>query len=150
MIWTPHVTVAAIVERDGRFLLVEEETEAGIVINQPAGHLEEHEGLLDAVMRETLEETGWHFRPTELLGVYRWRSPKSGVTYLRFAFRGELGRHEPERPLDAGILRALWLTPDEVRATQARHRSPQVARCVDDYLAGKRYPLSCVSELVLS
>lgn len=147
MIWTPHVTVAAVVEREGRFLLVEEETDLGVRFNQPAGHLEEHETVLEAVVRETLEETGWHFRPVHLLGVYRWRSPHSGVTYLRFAFTGMLGDYEADRPLDKGILRAIWLTPEEIRALQSQHRSPQVQRCVEDYLAGKRFSLSSVSEL---
>ena len=146
MIWTPHVTVAAVVERDGRFLLVEEETNSGVVLNQPAGHLEEGESLAAGAIRETLEETGWHFVPLTLLGIYRWRSPGNGVTYLRFAFTGELTGHEPDRPLDTGILRALWLTPAEIAREQARHRSPQVLRCVQDYLAGTRYPLACLAE----
>ena len=147
MIWTPHVTVAAIVERDGRFLLVEEETDNGTALNQPAGHLEEHESLLAAVVRETLEETAWHFQPDALLGVYRWHSPQTQVTYLRFAFTGTLQRHEPQRPLDHGILRALWLTAEEIRAAGALHRSPHVQHCVDDYLTGRRYPLDSLREL---
>ena len=147
MIWTPHVTVAAIVERDGRFLLVEEETNNGVALNQPAGHLEEHESLLAAVMRETLEETAWHFLPDALLGVYRWHSPQTQVTYLRFAFTGTLQQHEPQRPLDHGILRALWLTSEEIRASGAQHRSPHVQHCVDDYLTGRRYPLDSLRDL---
>lgn len=144
MIWTPHVTVAAIVERDGKFLLVEEEDRDRLVINQPAGHLDEGESLVDAAIRETLEETAWHFTPRALLGIYRWQNPRSGVTYLRFAFRGDVDAHEPQRPLDKGIVRALWLSPEEIRGHAARHRSPQVQRCVDDYIAGKSYPLSCL------
>ncbi|HEX9627083.1 MAG TPA: NUDIX hydrolase [Acidiferrobacterales bacterium] len=147
MIWTPHVTVAAVVERDGRFLLVEEEADGEIVINQPAGHLEERERLRDAVVRETLEETGWHFAPEFLLGVYRWSSPRNGITYLRFAFGGRLTGRESGRALDTGILRVLWLTPAELDARAAEHRSPQVRRCVDDYLAGARYPLASLCEL---
>ena len=147
MIWTPHVTVAAIVERGGRFLLVEEETDNGTALNQPAGHLEEHESLLAAVVRETLEETAWHFRPDALLGVYRWHNPHNHVTYLRFAFTGALQRHEPQRPLDHGILRALWLTAEEIRASAERHRSPHVQHCVDDYLAGRRHPLDSLRDL---
>ena len=141
MIWKPNVTVAAVVERDGRFLLVEEETEAGLAFNQPAGHLEEGENLIDAVVREALEETAWHFRPTHLVGIYNWKHPDKGVTYLRFAFGGELLQHEPQRSLDAGIVAARWLTLDEVMACRARHRSPLILRCIEDALAGRRYPL---------
>jgi 8-oxo-dGTP pyrophosphatase MutT (NUDIX family) len=142
MVWKPHVTVAAVVQRDGKFLLVEEETEAGLAFNQPAGHLEEGESLVDAVIREALEETAYHFVPTHLVGIYNWKHPdKDDKTYLRFAFAGELRGFEPERPLDEGIVAARWLTLDEVKATQARHRSPLILRCIDDMLAGKRYPL---------
>ena len=140
--WKPNVTVAAIIERDGKFLLVEEETEVGLAFNQPAGHLEEDEPLVDAVVRETLEETAYHFRPTHVVGVYHWKHPtKEDTTYLRFAFGGELLGFEPDRKLDDGIVAARWLTLDEVRATQARHRSPLILRCCEDLLAGKRYPL---------
>lgn len=141
MIWKPNVTVAAVVERDGKFLLVEEETDNGLAFNQPAGHLEEGESLVDAVVREALEETAWHFRPTHLVGIYHWKHPAKDVTYLRFAFGGELLAHEPQRSLDAGIVAARWLGLDEVRATQARHRSPLILRCIEDALAGRRYPL---------
>lgn len=144
MIWTPHVTVAAVAERDGRFLLVEETANGAPVVNQPAGHLEDGESLLAAVARETLEETAWHFKAEALLGVYRWRNARNGVTYIRFAFTGELVAHEPTRPLDRAIARTLWLTADEIRAARERHRSPQVQRCLDDYLAGHRFPLSCL------
>lgn len=141
MIWRPDVTVAAVVERDGCFLLVEERTERGLLFNQPAGHLEAGESLVAAVVRETLEETAWEFSPEHLIGVYRWRPPDSDVTYLRFAFAGRLGGHDPGRALDTGILQALWLSPDEIRAGRDRHRSPLVVRCVEDYLAGVRAPL---------
>lgn len=141
MIWKPNVTVAAVIERDGKFLLVEEETDAGLAFNQPAGHLEEGEALVDAVVRETLEETAYHFKPTHLVGVYNWKHPGKEVTYLRFAFAGELRGFEAERRLDAGIVGARWLTLDEVRATQARHRSPLILRCIEDLRAGQRYPL---------
>lgn len=141
MIWKPNVTVAAVVLRDGKFLLVEEETDAGLAFNQPAGHLEQGEALVDAVIRETLEETAYHFRPTHLVGVYNWQHPSKDVTYLRFAFTGELRGYEPERPLDEGIVAARWLTLEEVRATQGRHRSPLILRCIEDLLAGRRYPL---------
>jgi ADP-ribose pyrophosphatase YjhB (NUDIX family) len=141
MIWKPNVTVAAVVQRDGKFLLVEEQTAAGLAFNQPAGHLEEGESLVDAVVRETLEETAYHFRPTHLVGIYNWRRPDGLVTYLRFAFAGELVGWEAERKLDAGIVAAHWLTLDDVKATQARHRSPLVLRCCEDLLADTRYPL---------
>ena len=143
-IWKPNVTVAALVERDGRFLLVEEETEEGVRFNQPAGHLDEGESLAAACARETLEETAWGFTPTALVGIYLWSRPQGDVTYLRFAFTGELGAHEAGRALDAGILRAVWMTADEIRASATRHRSPLVLQCVSDYLAGRRFPLDLV------
>ena len=130
-----RVTVATIVARDGRFLLVEEETPAGIRINQPAGHLEGDETIVAAAARETLEETGYRVAPTELVGIYRWQSPDSHETFIRFAFVADIVAHEPERPLDAGILRALWLPYDELAARRAQHRSPLVLRCVDDFRA---------------
>jgi len=142
MIWKPNVTVAAVVERGGRFLLVEEDTERGRLYNQPAGHLDEGESLLHAVAREPLEETAHRFEPTELLGVYQYRSIADKVTYIRFAFTGVVTGHDPARALDAGIVRAVWLAPEEIRAEASRHRSPLVMRCVDDYLSGKRHPLS--------
>jgi 8-oxo-dGTP pyrophosphatase MutT (NUDIX family) len=145
--WKPNVTVAAIAERDGRFLFVEEMSGKELVINQPAGHLEPNETLLHAVTRETLEETGYHFVPAALVGVYYWHSQGKGITYLRFAFTGNITGHEPERPLDTGIVRASWLTPEALREEAGRHRSPLVARCVDDYLMGKRFPLDLVTHL---
>ena len=141
LIWKPNVTVAAVVERDGRFLLVEEHTDRGRLFNQPAGHLDPGESLVHAVARETLEETACTFEPTGLLGVYQYHSEADDVTYIRFAFTGEISRPQPGRALDAGIIRAVWLTPQEIRREAARHRSPLVMRCVDDYLAGRRYPL---------
>ncbi|MDO8179066.1 MAG: NUDIX hydrolase [Undibacterium sp.] len=148
-IWKPSVTVAAIIARhfggDQQFLMIEEETAEGVRINQPAGHLDPNESLEQAVIRETLEETAHDFVPTELIGTYlsRYVSPTTGeeVTYLRFAFIGELGRQH-QQELDHGILRTLWMTPAELRASQERHRSPLVMQCVDDYLQGKRAPLS--------
>ena len=146
----PSVTVAAVIERGGKFLLVEEEDEGRIVYNQPAGHLEQHESLVEGCRREVLEESAWHFRPRELVGIYRWSKPglgaDAGVTYVRFAFCGELGEHEPERKLDVGIVRAVWLGADAIRASRERHRSPLVLRCVEDYLAGRRYPLDALIE----
>ena len=135
------VTVAAITEREGRFLVVEEETDEGVRLNQPAGHLEPEESLIEAVVRETLEETAYGFVPRSLLGVYRWRHPAKGISYVRFAFVGEVTGPETGRALDASILRALWLTPAELSAQAARHRNPLVQRCIQDYLAGRRFPL---------
>jgi 8-oxo-dGTP pyrophosphatase MutT (NUDIX family) len=145
MIWKPNVTVAAVLEKDGKFLLVEEETAQGVLFNQPAGHLELGESLIFAVKRETLEEAACEFEPQHLLGIYRWHSRTSDTTYLRFAFTGRLLAHHPGRKLDEGILRAVWMTPEEIRATSARHRSPLILRCVEDYLAGKRYPLDIIT-----
>jgi|SRR4030095_15463465 8-oxo-dGTP pyrophosphatase MutT (NUDIX family) len=143
----PAATVATIVVRDGRFLLVEEETPAGIRINQPAGHLESGESLAAGAARETLEETAYRVNPTALVGIYRWQASDTGATFIRFAFAAEVVAHETQRPLDEGILRVLWLTYEELVALQARHRSPLVLRCVDDYRAGCRRPLDLVTEL---
>ncbi len=139
--WKPNVTVAAVVERHGAFLLVEEQTAEGIRYNQPAGHLEAGESLLDAVIRETLEESAWRFTPNALIGVYQYHQAESGITYLRFAFTGELADHDAGRRLDTGILRALWMPAADIRANLAKHRSPLLMQCVDDYLAGRRHPL---------
>lgn len=139
--WKPNVTVAAIVERDGRYLLVEEESATGPVLNNPAGHLDRGETLLQAVVREVLEETARAFTPTHLVGAYLAPSARGDVTYLRFAFAGQVGEPEPGRRLDDGILRTLWLTPEQIEAELARHRSPLLARCIADHRAGRRYPL---------
>ncbi|MDH4059523.1 MAG: NUDIX hydrolase [Aquincola sp.] len=139
--WKPNVTVAAVVERGGRYLLVEEASRLGPVLNNPAGHLDRGETLLQAVVREVLEETGRAFTPTHLVGAYLAPSASGEVTYLRFAFAGEVGEPEPGRALDAGILRTLWLTPEQIEAERARHRSPLLARCIADHRAGRRYPL---------
>lgn len=147
MIWKPNTTVAAIIEQDGRFLMVEENTAEGIRINQPAGHLDEGETILQGVTRETLEETSYDFTPTELLGIYHWQRPAKDITYLRFAFVGKIGAHHPELGLDDGIIRAVWMTIEELRDSQAIHRSPQVLKCVEDYSAGQRFPLAVLSHL---
>jgi 8-oxo-dGTP pyrophosphatase MutT (NUDIX family) len=146
--WTPRVTVAALIEQAGRFLLVEEETSEGLKLNNPAGHLDPGESPAQGCAREALEETGYAFAPTELLGIYlsRFQRAATGedITYLRFAFCGKLGAHDAQRPLDTGIVRTLWMTADEIRACAPRHRSPLLMRCIDDYLAGIRYPLSLI------
>lgn len=147
MQWKPHATVAAIVEQDGKFLLVEEETDRGNRFNQPAGHLEDNESLLDAVIRETLEETAYRFEPSALLGIYHWKHEHNDTTYLRFAYIGNVDQHQPQMKLDEGIIRAVWMTADEVRANAAMMRSPQVLICIEDYLNGRRYPLSVVTHL---
>jgi len=148
MVWKPDVTVAAVAERDGQFLCVEERASGRVVVNQPAGHLEDGETFLDAVVRETLEETAWQFLPTALLGVYVWRPPHQNRTFLRVAFAGELGAHDPARPLDHGILRVRWLSRGQLAEPRLRLRSPLVTQCVDDYLAGVRHPLSLITHLI--
>lgn len=143
--WMPHVVVAAIVEHNGKFLLVEEHTAEGLRLNQPAGHWERGETLIDAVRREALEETAHHVEPLALLGCYTTHYPQRDITYLRFAYICRDTGFDTERPLDAGIVRALWLTPDELAAHPTPHRSPLVMRCVEDYRAGRRFPLEFVS-----
>ena len=146
--WKPNTTVAAVIERDGRFLLVEEETDEGVRLNQPAGHLDAGESLVQAVAREALEETAHVVEPFACVGVYmsRYRNEKTStdVTYLSFAFACSVLSAEPGRALDRGILRAVWLTPDEIRAQARAHRSPLVMQTVDDYLAGRRFPLDLI------
>jgi 8-oxo-dGTP pyrophosphatase MutT (NUDIX family) len=146
--WKPNVTVAAVIEREGRFLLVEEHTDGGLKLNTPAGHLDPGESPADGCAREALEETAHHFTPTALVGVYMARFRKKAddedVTYMRFAFSGELGAFEPGRALDTGIVRTLWLTIDEIRASTERHRSPLLLQCIEDHLAGQRYPLGLI------
>lgn len=146
--WKPSVTVAAIIERGGRYLLVEEHTPEGLRLNNPAGHLDPGESPEQGVAREALEETAFAFEPTALVGIYLSRfqraSTQEDVTYLRFAYCGTLGNFDSARPLDTGIVRTLWMTPDEVRASAERHRSPLVLRCIEDHLAGQRFPLALV------
>ena len=176
-IWKPNVTVAAVINREGRYLLVEEETDDGIRLNQPAGHLDENESLVEACARETLEESAWQFVPTALVGIYQWQrsgfadGPPQGeankkmerseqesplslgkelgvrhpITYLRFVFAGTLGAFDAKRKLDDGILRSLWMTLEEVRNSQDRHRSPLVLQCIVDHQAGQRIPLTAIN-----
>ena len=146
-IWTPHVVVAAIVPRDGTFLLVEEHTAEGLRLNQPAGHWEPGETLLDAVVRETLEETAHHVDPLALLGCYSTYYPKRDITYLRFAYICQATGFDDARTLDEGIVRAVWLSADEIANSAVPHRSQLVMRCVQDYLAGRHFPLDFVSHL---
>jgi len=145
--WKPSVTVAALIEQDGRFLLVEEHTADGLRLNNPAGHLDPGESLLQAVVREVLEETACAFTPSHLVGIYlaRLQRGSEDITYLRFAFAGSVGPPEPGRILDTPVVRTLWLSPSEIQASQARHRSPLVWRCVQDHQAGRRYPLDTLS-----
>lgn len=146
MNWFPHVTVAAVIESTQRFLLVEEKSDGLIVFNQPAGHLDEGESLIEAVSRETLEESGWHFIPQAIVGIYQYTSSLNHNTYLRICFCGEHHTHNPEQPLDTGILRTVWLTREEI-VQKKNLRSPLVLRCIDDYSQGIRYPLSLITHL---
>jgi 8-oxo-dGTP pyrophosphatase MutT (NUDIX family) len=146
--WKPSVTVAAVIEHEGRFMLVEEHTPEGLRLNNPAGHLDPGESPCAGCAREALEETAHLFTPTALVGVYlsRFQRAATGedITYLRFAFCGTLGELQGGRALDTGIVRTLWMTPDEMRASSDRHRSPLVLRCMEDYLSGQRYPLELI------
>ena len=143
--WTPRVTVAAIIEKDGRFLVVEEAPGQQSVINQPAGHLEKGESLLAAVVREVQEETAWQFEPEAVTGIYRWAHPDKDLTYLRFCFSGKVHSHDPQQVLDNAIINTHWLSREELSARPLR--SPLVLRCLDDYLAGQRFPLAICHDI---
>ncbi|WP_049622832.1 NUDIX hydrolase [Frateuria defendens] len=147
-IWRPHVTVACVVADGDRYLMVEEEVGGRLVYNQPAGHLDDHESLASAAVRETLEETGWTVALTDLIGVHQWRSTEHGDGVVRFSFAARALSHDPRRPLDTGIHRALWLTRGEIAALGERVRSPLVLLSIDAWLAGQRLPLSCVASLL--
>ncbi|MFM7697781.1 MAG: NUDIX hydrolase [Limnohabitans sp.] len=150
--WKPSVTVAGIIEKDGRYLLVEEHTPKGLMFNNPAGHLDPGESPLEACVREVLEETAYRFTPTALVGIYLSRfgkpptvqDPEEDITYLRFAFTGVLGDHDPQQPLDDGIVRTLWMSLEEMEASQEKHRSRLLLRCAQDHARGVRYPLDVV------
>ena len=146
--WKPNVTVAAVIERDGRFLLVEEDTSDGIRLNNPAGHLDPGESPIQACVREVLEETAFDFKPSALLGIYMNRFVRtrtgSDITYLRFAFTGDLGQHHAQQRLDEGIVRTVWLTYEELQASAHLHRSPVVLQSIGDYLAGQRFDLNLI------
>lgn len=146
MVWKPHATVAAIIERDDRFLMVEEISDGQRVINQPAGHLDPDESLIDAVIRETREETAWQFLPEAITGIYLWKHPVNGESFLRVTFCGSCKNHDPTQPLDDGIQAAVWKTRKEL-IQQANLRSPMVINCIDDYLAGKRFPLDMLIDV---
>lgn len=145
--WYPHLVVASIIEHQGKFLMIEEVSDGIQVINQPAGHVEEGESLLQAVIRETLEETGWHAQINGLVGFYHYRSPHNGITYFRCCFHGQ-AKSQSDHPLDEGIIRTLWLSHAELKAQAARLRSPLVLTCLEDYLAGQRLPLESVTNLL--
>lgn len=147
MIWKPHATVAAVIERAGKFLLVEEEIDGRVVFNQPAGHLEPDETLYNAVIRETREETAWDFVPDAITGIYLWKHDVTARSYLRVTFHGSCANHNPAQVLDDGIIRAVWLSRDELIANPKKLRSPLVMHCIDDYLAGKHYPLALLVNL---
>lgn len=150
--WKPSVTVAGIIEKDGRYLLVEEHTPKGLMFNNPAGHLDPGESPLEACVREVLEETAYAFTPTALVGIYLSRfgkpptaqDPEEDITYLRFAFTGVLGEHDPHRVLDDGIVRTLWMGIDEMLTCQEKHRSRLLVRCAQDHARGVRFPLDAV------
>lgn len=150
--WQPDVTVATVVVRDGKLLMVEEDVRGRRVLNQPAGHLEPDESLFDAALRETLEETGWNVRLTAFVGAYQWKAPDelaggSGRHYLRMAFAAEPLSHDADRALDEGIVQAIWLSPEQLREQHARHRSPLVWRVVEDFLAGRRHALDVLQQM---
>lgn len=148
MTWAPHVTVAVVVEDLGRFLFVEEHTEEGVRINQPAGHLDPGESLIEAAVREALEETAHRVTVDSLVGVYQWDG--GNRTYLRFAFAARSVGFDAARTLDTGIIRALWMTPGDLDACRERHRSPLVQQCMNDYLSGRRFPLDVLHHLCVA
>jgi 8-oxo-dGTP pyrophosphatase MutT (NUDIX family) len=150
MTWRPDLTVAAVVQReDGRFLVVEERIGTAVVFNQPAGHVEDGESIPDAVIRETLEETAWHFVPQHLVGFYLWRNPVTSRSMLRVAFCGEVRAHDAARKLDRGILAAHWMTREALAAQPARLRSPLVLQCINDYLSGRRFDLTALNHMTV-
>ncbi len=148
MIWKPHVTVAAVIENKGQFLLVEETTDFGLAFNQPAGHLEQGEDLISAVKREVLEETAWQFKPESIIGVQLWRRSPDFPSFVRFVFSGSVENHDPNRQLDDGIITTHWLTRDQIHEKHAQLRSPLVLTSVDDYLNGQRFPLSLLQSFL--
>ena len=148
MQWKPNVTVAAIAEDKGRFLLVEENADNHIVFNQPAGHLEKDETLVEAIKREVMEETAWEFEPQSLVGVYLYPNPQLDIIYLRFCFAGRCITQDADATLDEGIIRAVWLSKEEIESRQDKMRSPMVLNCINDYLSGKQYPLDLLNHFI--
>lgn len=148
MVWKPHVTVAAVIEREGRFLLVEEHTSNGLQFNQPAGHLEESESLVAAVKREVFEETAWQFEPEYLVSIQLWRKKPRAPSFLRCCFAGLCHSHDPNQPLDEGVVATHWLSREEIKVQQHRLRSPLVSISVDEYLSGQRYPLGLLKSFL--
>lgn len=146
-VWKPHATVATIVEQDGKFLMVEEISAGERVYNQPAGHLDPGESLLTAAIRETQEETAWQFTPEYISGIYRWDQSSTNRCFLRVTFVGSCKNHDKEQQLDDGIIRALWMSREELAAKPEKLRSPMVLRCIDDYLEGKKYPLDLLIDI---
>lgn len=144
MTWAPHVTVATIVERDGRFLMVYEDADGKRVYNQPAGHLDPRETLQEAAVRETLEETAWHVKLTGVVGVNLYEAPNNGVTYMRTTFIAEAIQQDTGRPLDTGIIEAVWLTYEDILERRAQLRSPMTLQIIDEYRAGRRFPMTVV------
>jgi 8-oxo-dGTP pyrophosphatase MutT (NUDIX family) len=144
-IWKPSVTVAAVIERHGKFLLVQEKIDGEIVLNQPAGHLDPGESLVAACRREVMEETAHRFEPSGLVGIYRWRHAAKDVTFLRFCFHGRVGEADRGRKLDKEIVALQWLSAEELKRRRSEHRSPLVQQCVEDFLAGRRFPLEVLS-----
>ncbi len=147
MTWKPHATVAAIIERDNKFLMVEERIAGKITYNQPAGHLDPDESLIDAVIRETREETAWHFTPDAITGIYLWKQQEKNRSFLRVTFCGQCSDHQPSQALDDGILAAPWLSLEEIKKRRSQLRSPMVIENIEDYLAGKRYPLDLLVDM---
>jgi len=148
MVWKPHVTVAAVIEKDGRFLLVEETTDNGIAFNQPAGHLEPGEDLINAIKREVYEETAWQFQPEALLAIKLWRKSPDSSSFVRFCFVGNVHNHSPNQKLDDDIIATHWLTRDEILIKTPHLRSPLVLICIEEYLKGQRYPLSILQSFL--
>ena len=145
--WKPSATVAAVIERNGQFLVVEEPRDQKLVFNQPAGHLEDGESLIEAVVREVKEETAWDFTPEFITGIYQWKNPDNGKTYMRTTFTGQVKNHDPDQVLFDGIISAQWKSLADLQSADTMLRSPMVTRCIEDYLAGARYPLNLLQSL---
>jgi ADP-ribose pyrophosphatase YjhB (NUDIX family) len=147
MTWKPHFTVASILQKDDKFLFVEEISGGQKVLNQPAGHVENSERVFDAVIRETKEETAWDFFPEYIVGIYLWQKPDQSQTYLRVCYAGKVGEHDPLQTLDEGIIRTHWLSLAELKQNIGELRSPMVLQCVEDFIEGKQYPLNLLTDL---